>query len=297
MTILIVSKLLDKTIENNNQQVVINEAFAERLQNLTEITSQISNVINYILQDKKEIKLAFNKLAQYNILFVSIEEALEFANIKILYNQGKLLYIIVIPLTRTKEYTNIIIKPIKRNNKIINVKLKEIMKNSNQIFGISDKCSTINHIKKFRNNQLVDISNVTCIPPLLSGTNSSGPIAYGYHIPQIELVSPGVILLNDFKGTINNEIFNGTYLIKFYNLTLKINNKLYRNLEATILEVSPPLIQQMPIEDEFVSLLSLEMLNHTQINNIKIIQELKLDSAITKYSIYSLFIIFAICLY
>lgn len=254
------------------------------------------NVINSALLNKEEIKISLNKLAEDKLLFSSIEEALEFSDIKVLYNEGKLLYIIVIPLTSNDDFVNIIIKPVKRNERIVNIKFKEIMKNSRKIFGISDKCSKVNNIKICKINQLVDISNDNCIPPLLSGTNSYCPISHGYHIPQVETISPGVILLNDFHGKINNETVNGTYLIKFHNLTLKINDKLYRNLEAPRLEVSPPLIQQAPVEDEFVNLLSLEMLNHLHINNTKSIHELKSDSTITKYTTFSLFTLLLVCL-
>lgn len=331
-----VKNALDQTIQNNNQQVVINDIFTERLQNLTRITNHITNaikkdndfvneaalsmqiklrftkeeltnikyaiqwakqnIINSFLLNKKEIKIALEKMTDDNILFTSIEEALEFANIKILYNQKKLLYIIVIPLTSREEFDNVIIKPIKKNNRIISTKFNEIIRNNHKIFGIKSKCAIIKNVKICKSDQLVNISNDTCIPPLLNGMNSSCPISHSYHVPQIENISPGVILLNDFIGTINNETVNGTFLIKFHNVTLQINDKVYRNLEAPLLEVSPPTIQQTPVEDEFISLLSLEMLNHLHINNTKSIHELKSDSVVTKYTTFSLFTLFAICL-
>lgn len=331
-----VKNALDQTILNNNQQVVINDIFTERLQNLTQITNHITkaikdnkdfvneaalsmqiklrfikeeltnikfaiqwakqNIINSFLLNKKEIKIALEKITDDNILFTSIEEALKFANIKVLYNQRKILYIIVIPLTSKEQFDNVIIKPVKRNNRIISTKFNEIMKNNHKIFGIKSECAIINNVKICKSDKLVNISNDTCIPPLLNGMNSSCPMAHGYHIPQIENISPGIILLNDFIGTINNDTVNGTFLIKFHNATLRINDKYYRNLEAPLLEVSPPTIQQTPVEDEFISLLSLEMLNHLHINNTKSIHELKSDSVVTKYTTFSLFTLFAICL-
>ena len=83
------------------------------------------------------------------------------------------------------------------------------------------------NVKFFQRDQLVDISNDTCIPPLLNGMNSSCQITHGYHIPQIETISPGIIFLNDFSGTVNNKSLNGTFLIEFQNVTLRINDKFY----------------------------------------------------------------------
>lgn len=140
------------------------------------------NIINSFLLNKKEIKLTLEKITDDNILFTSIEEALEFANIKVLYNQKKLLYIIVIPLTSREEFDNVIIKPIKKNNRIISTKFNEIIRYNHKIFGIIIECAIIKNVKICKSDQLVNISNDTCIQPLLNGMNSSCTIPHGYHV-------------------------------------------------------------------------------------------------------------------
>ncbi|XP_075150854.1 uncharacterized protein LOC142224962 [Haematobia irritans] len=327
----LISNTLNESLKNINQQVLINEIFTERLRNLTDITNKINNsikksnklineaaislqiklrfvkeeliniryaiewakqnVINSVLLNKEEIKKTLSKLVEDKFSFSSVEQALELSNVKVLYNKKKIMYVIVVPLMSNKVYTDVILKPVKRNGKIVNVKYKEIMKNNNEIYGILNACPKVNDVKICKLNQLVNISKDNCIPPLLSGRNSSCTMSQGYHIPNVEIISPGVVLLNDFNGTINNETISGTYLIKFHNVTVKINNKFYRNLEAPHMEVSPPSIQQFPIENEFVNLLSLEMLNYVHINNTKKIHEIKSDFVTTKYINFSIFIL------
>lgn len=51
------------------------------------------------------------------------------------------------------------------------------------------------------------------------------------HIPTIEEISPGTILLNQYNGTdyINGQSQNlsGTYVLQFHNVTVKISDKSY----------------------------------------------------------------------
>lgn len=59
-----------------------------------------------------------------------MEEALQFAKIKVLYNQKKLLYITVIPLTSEEKFQIFLIRPVKRCNRILSknlMKLKNII--------------------------------------------------------------------------------------------------------------------------------------------------------------------------
>ncbi|XP_020714409.1 uncharacterized protein LOC110118067 [Ceratitis capitata] len=125
----IVTSNMNDLNKNNNKQVYVNEEFNKRINNLTEIINKMSNIIrkdvylenevainlqnrvrlvkeeiiniqigiewarlgivNPLILDKNEIKLAIDKVKEENIAFVSPEEALELANVSVLYNNKK----------------------------------------------------------------------------------------------------------------------------------------------------------------------------------------------------------------
>lgn len=332
----IIENNLNSLNKNNDKQVVINEMLSDRMNNLTIIVNKLNkvigktdsisntvaisiqvklrivkedlqnikyaiqwaknNIINSILLNKKEVHLALDMLNKEKIEYSSVEEALEFAKVKILYYNSTLLYVIYIPLTSEKTYNRIIIRPVKRNNKIIKTIYKEIIKYEEEIYGIKEHCRNINSFDVCNKNQINNISNSTCIPFVLKGLNSSCDMSYDYHIPEIEQLDTGLILLNGFKGSLNKMYFEGTYLIAFFNETIEINNKVYKNLETTQIEATPQIIQPAPLEKEFVKLLSLEMLSKLHLNNTEKIELLKTDAIINKSLLLIIFLIFLGCL-
>lgn len=243
-----------------------------------------------MLLNKKEIEIAIAKLKEENMPFSTIEEALEVAKINALNNGTTMLYVIKIPLTIKETFMNILIKAVKKENKIVNLTYKEVLRNKDKIFGIKHKCKQFNSVQICNKDQLIDISNSTCIPNLIKSLKSSCTISNSHHIPPIEQIQPGMILLNEFKGTINtgttDRMITGTYLIKFHNLTIRINNETYSSLEASPLETVPAIMQPTPMEKDRINLLSLEALNELHINNTKHIKFLQTDATIDKISIF-----------
>lgn len=334
----IVSKKINNIIENNNKQVVINKEYNERINNITKITNQLENflkkdatlndeialniqyrlrlikeellnikyaiqlarigIINSILLNKYEMKLAIETLNKEKIPFTTIEEALEFAHVNILSNGTTLLYVIKIPLTFNTTYNKIIIKPVKKYNVITRLSYNEILQKENEIYGIQYKCRKYNLINICKQSQLVDISNTSCIPRLIRSLNSSCTTTNAQHIPTIEEIQSGVLLLNQFNGniTINNldHDLNGTYLLKFHNTSVKINNQYFRSFEASSLQIMPAVMQPTPQEKGRINLLSLESLSELHLNNTKEIQLLYTEGIIQKSVSFGAAVILAI---
>lgn len=130
--------------QNNNKQVVINQMLSDRMNNVTKIVNEISNaivknshlnneialtlqnrirlikeqlinihyaiqwaksgVINSIILDKLEIKLALEKLSKEKMPFASNEEAMEYATVNVLHKNSIILYVIKIPTTNEEVY-------------------------------------------------------------------------------------------------------------------------------------------------------------------------------------------------
>lgn len=310
-----------KLNENNNKQVVINELFNERINNLTRISASISNaikkdknviedtlinlqnkirlikedlinikyaiqwakydILNSLLLNKNEIEIALNKLESEEMPFNNAEEALELSEINVLNKEMKIIYIVKIPLTLKETYQKLIIRSVVKpqNKDIINIEYKEILKGKNKIYGIKSRCKDFKKIEICKTNEIIDISNNTCITRIISSLNSTCNISNGHHIPKIEEIQTGIILINNFNGEIDvnttSQKISGTHLIKFHNTTVKINGQEYANYDAVPFEAIPAVLQPTPIEKNRINLLSLEALQELHINNTQKIDYLK----------------------
>lgn len=310
--------------ESNNKQIVINQMLDDRLNNVTKIINEMSNaigkndylnneialslqsrirlikeqlinihyaiqwaksgVINSIILNKLEIKLALEKLNTERMPFASNEEAMEYAKVNVIYKNSMILYVIKIPLTNEEIYENLLLYPVKKNEKIIKLSFNKIIKNSKEIFGIKSNCQKYNSVRICKNDQLINLSNNTCSTNIINSLPSYCTYTNSQHIPSIENILPGVILLNDYNGTIlidevKHHLF-GTYLIKFSNTTIVAQDKIYRNFEAPQIEPVPAVLQHTPSEKSLENILTLESLNDLHISNIRRIKTLALGTII-----------------
>ena len=315
----IINRNLLRLNDNNDDQVVINKLFNERINNLTLITKEISNsinkeyddikeiiiniqnkvrlikeqliniryaiqwaknkIVNSMLLNEEEIKLAIQKLSQEKMPFNNAEEALEISNINVLSNEMTIIYMIKIPLTSEETFQKIMLKPvISKENVVIKINFTEILKSKNNIYGIEKQCKDYNRISICSNNQIIDLRNETCISRIIYGLNSTCITTNGHHIPRVDQVKPGVLLLNNFNGSveINSKTRNvtGTHLINFYNSTIKVNGKIYSNYESFPLEPMPPVLQPNPLTKLHINIPSLESLNELHIKNTRKISKL-----------------------
>lgn len=238
------------------------------------------NIVNPNLLSKKEIKIAMKTLIEENINFSSPEEALEFSKVSIINNNKKeIFYLIKIPLTKHEIYKHMVIRPVKRNNKVIHLDFKEILTNKKEMFAIKEKCKNYNNVTICNEKDIIIITEIDCIPKLINNLNSSCILSNGHHIPLVEEIDSGIILLNDYNGSIivNEEKYNisGTFLIKSHNTTIKVENRTFNNWQASPLQTMPAMMQLTPFEKGRINLLSLEALNELQINNTDIITTVK----------------------
>lgn len=133
------------------------------------------NVINTFLLNEKEIFEIDKIFKESNMPLLSIEEMLEFSDVTILNNKTTILYIIKVPNLEKTIYENTLIKPIIKKNTIVNIKFQEIFFNNGNMFGIKSKCKTYHKIKICNKNNIVNISNSTCLPKILIGVQQCRP--------------------------------------------------------------------------------------------------------------------------
>ncbi|CAD7012877.1 unnamed protein product [Ceratitis capitata] len=199
-------------------------------------------------------------------------------------------YLVKIPLTTKENFRKVIVKPVIKNKTIINVKFEKILIGKKDTYGIKNHCDNYKKIEICKLDQLINISNSSCIPRIINSLNSSCTLTNGQHIQKIEELKPGTILLNGFEGIIDidgiQKNLSGTQLINFHNSTLKINNQSYINYDLVPLPAFPAVLQPAPIEKNRIELLSLEALKEFHIDNIRRINLLK--TAAISNSIFSL---------
>lgn len=155
----IITNNLNNLNENNNNQIVINQLFEKRINNITNIVNKMlntirkddnvlteilinlqnrvrlikeeliniryavqwakHNIINSVMLSKEEIELSISKLREDEVPFKSAEEALELSKVNVFSQDMKILYMVKIPLTLKETFRRIIIRPVKRINNIV----------------------------------------------------------------------------------------------------------------------------------------------------------------------------------
>ncbi|XP_017489914.1 PREDICTED: uncharacterized protein LOC108378125 [Rhagoletis zephyria] len=238
------------------------------------------NIINSVMLSKEEVELSISKLREDEVPFKSAEEALELSKVNVFSQDMKIVYMVKIPLTLKETFGRIIIRPVKRiNNIVIKTEYNEILKGKYTLFGIKNKCESYNDVTICKETHLVDLSKDLCVTRIINSLNSTCSTTNGHHVPTLEEIKPGVILLNQFNGKLEadetSQEVNGTHVIIFYNSTIKINSQTFSNIEIKPIETIPAILQPIPLENDHIELLSLEALKDLHINNTHRINSLK----------------------
>lgn len=317
---------INNALENNNNQIIINKVINERMNNITEISNKIlallkskeniqhdvainikyklqilkdeivninyaihwakAGIINSYLFSNTEMNLIKQIFVNDNIPFNIIEESFEFANVKIASNNSMILYIIDIPITDENVCESILIKALKKGIKINKIQFEKILLCKNKIFGLRNNCEEHNEVKICRNKNIIDISNSSCIPNLLKSHPPTCTTINNQHIPSVEEILPGIILLNQYDGivSIDHEEINltGSYAIEYHNSLVTIDKQVYLSKESSGSKPLPAILQPKATQTTEEEMLSLEMMKELHLKNIKYIEELKSNSLTTK---------------
>lgn len=331
----ILSHKINNVLQNNNRQIIINRATTDKLKELTNVTNAIikliksnenlrnermlvirskinilkeeiinidyavqwakANIINSFILSNSETNIVKDILRKDNMPYLSIEEILEFSDVRIATNRTNIIYIINVPLTDNEKCINLLAKPIKKGIYVNEINYESILNCKTKIFGIKDKCKVYNDLTICMEKNLIDISNSSCIPYLLKSQPSSCKKINNQHIPTVEEIGSGTLLLNQYNGTINiddNEVnLTGTFIIQYHNTSITADGKIYTSEEVSKIKPLPALLQPWSNKSEFEEVLSLKMIKDLHINNTKFIQLLELENNVKHIGSYTLSII------
>lgn len=250
-------------------------------------------IINTNLLDKEEIRQLITQIE--TLPYENEIEALEYAEPIIVTKGSIFLYIISLPKTTAEEYNHIIIRPVTRNKKQVYLDFKELIVNQVEKYGVNEKCTNIRNLTICKGNQLEKLPNDHCISHLVRGLKAE----CDYQInnkEKIETIDENTIFLDNFFGEIFEKNLtrhlNGSYVIQYYNETIKIRNVEFVNKETKSFQILPAVLQTNIIERNLKP--NVEYLHELHLNNRRQLQNLSAKhgiSLITNLSLVTVLII------
>lgn len=310
-----ITKVTNNLIEllkiNNNSLIDLATNLKYKLEIIKEEVTNVeyavqwakAGLINSFILSNTEINITKEIFERSKIPYVNLDEALEFAAAKIASNDTTLIYIVSIPTTKVETCKVNLIKAVKRKEIINKIHFEKVLICEKTIYGIKKECKTVNDLTICNDKQILDISNDNCIYNLLKSKIPACMKINNRHLPNVEEISPGILFLNQFNNTIsvNNDKLKlfGSFVIKYHNLTIEIDNKKYINKEISTSNPLPAIVQPNSLINNYEELLTLEMMKELHVNNtenIKLIENQNSKSFITNISLSTIAFILIILL-
>jgi hypothetical protein len=326
----IITEKINNVLENNNHQVVINKNLIDRINKISQIQNEIvtksrsitntipdlyfelqfidneienilyaihwskQNIINPVILDQHEIKEALSQINKNNLPYTTIENAFNFASIKIASDKKQnLLYIISIPITTEETYDLIELRSNYALKATPSIEHNQIIRNKENhetfIFkkNFEKSCENIEGLNICKISSLNNISNNLCLLKIMAGRNSSCNHTNKQHLSEIEELHEGIILLNNFKGIIrdtcdgdvnnfknNTRQLTGTFLIKFYNCTIDVNGQMFQSKVIKEYQIIPQMFHTL-LQGNINRSLTMEYLHDLNIQNTKYISKME----------------------
>ncbi|KAH8294577.1 hypothetical protein KR054_009954, partial [Drosophila jambulina] len=156
------------------------------------------------------------------------------------------------------------------------------VKCNEKLFAKVSKCNNYNDITICQHRNMINISNSTCLPNLLKSFPATCTYINNQHIRAIDEIAPGVILLNKFSGNVSINgtptSLNGTFLIKFSNSSIQIDEQTFTNRDMVHYHPMPAILQTEMTINKIEEQLSLELVKELHLNNTKTLEILKTTS-------------------
>lgn len=181
-----------------------------------------------------------------------------------------MLYILSIPKVNPKKFEKIIARAAITENRQLDLRYSAILLNHEDAYGIKDSCTSMDNITVCSPNQLKKLGEDECLLQILKGINANCTFVSNKAIEQL---GDDLIFLTNFKGVIssqqNNRSLDGTYLIKFFNETIRVANRKFVNERMTNIQALPPLLSNVYEKERKLNLNFLHELQEKNIGHIK----------------------------
>lgn len=238
-----------------------------------------ANIVNSFILSKTEIEILNNVLTNYNIPLFNVDELLTFGNVKIVTDSKEILYILSIPITQKDICKTYLAKPVKLGNLIDKIEFDKILSCNNELFAIKSNCKKYNDLTICNNKNIFELREDYCITNLFKNRIGNCTQVNNEHIPTVEEIGSDLILVNQYTGIIkvNNEVINinGTYLIKYYNTTVLIDEREFFSIEVSGSKPLPASLQPKAFNTKTKEVLSLERIQKINMGNIQRLEALE----------------------
>lgn len=340
----ILADKINNVIDNNNNQIIVNRNILDRINNITNITNTIIKSVKnsdmlqntFILHSKYKIDIMKEELSNINMAihlakanivnafilsnteisqiqkifldeampYQNIEEALNFASIKIANNDKSIIYVMSIPKTLNVNCKIFTLKPVKKEKFILNTKFEKICKCNKEIYGLKNKCKKIEDVTICLRSDIENVTNDNCISKIMVNAYHNCSVTNSEHIREVEEIDTGILLLNNYKGNITtgNTVRNlsGTYLVKFNNSSIRVGDTNFTAEESTYARPLPAMLQHSQTRDDIEEVLSLQLLKSLHVKSNKRIERLNMEfrsSLFVNFGLTSTIIIFLIIVF
>ena len=156
---------------------------------------------------------------------------------------------------------------------------KKILECNKELFGIKTECKSNYDITICNRDKLISLRDDKCITNLFKSRVGKCTQINNEHIPTIEEIGSDLLLLNQYQGAIsvdNEQIFlNGTYLIKHFNVTIRIDGHSYSPRGISANKPLPAFLQPKGPKDKLEEVISLELLKQLNVKNIERIRSME----------------------
>ena len=313
----IIESQMRRVLVNNDRQVIINSQFSDKINQIVKSFNELSNIkgkpndkipdniilklhyideeltniayaihwakndiINPQMLSQDEMEAALTELNKNNFPYSTIEEAFNIATIKLATSANDILYIIDIPMVHSESYEVITLRSNSLLKPTIELPFTKILYTHDTIFGMKNPCQVINNIVMCQHEDLVDITNSTCIPNLMRGTHATCSELKISSNQIIELLDEGIILLNAFNGIIiqncsdNNYNLNGTFMLRFNNCSITIENKFFSSKEVSVSNQMPQTFIAKTWTSTNKDEMTIQQIQYLHINNTETINSI-----------------------
>lgn len=225
-----------------------------------------NDLINPLILDEIDVE---NLIEVENLQSISISNLLLATKIKILQNATSIHYILKIPqITKFCQFLKLY--PVSHLSTMVKLPTQQAAKCQDVTYPISNCVQTTNE-------QICQPFISSCLTELLNNNTASCDTQNSYHLPQLQLIDDGIMILNDvYPTTIEDKtkiLVNGTFLIMFAE-SIKINQTTYNiKKNGTTIEAHPPKTVSLKVLDH-ENQLSLPYLHKLNIDNTNVIQSL-----------------------